>query len=138
MFRFLTFCKVPEAQKNNVLDEAEYKLYKIEADDTETLITKKGISKVVQDIVPGKYKIRETKGPKGYTISDQDLSSGITYKDAGTIVVKFATDDGIIDMPSTGGQGTKASMIGGGVLVAIMAGVLVIANKKKKEKELNK
>ena len=138
MFRFLTFCKVPEAQKNNVLDEAEYKLYKIEADNTETLITKKGISKVVQDIVPGKYKLRKTKAPKGYTLNDKDLIFDITDKDAGTIVVKFATDDGIIDMPSTGGQGTKALMIGGGILVATMAGVLVIANKKKKEKELNK
>lgn len=61
----LTFYKVPEAQKNNVLDEAEYELYKVESDGTETLIdtlvTKDGISKVVQDIMPGEYKLRETK-----------------------------------------------------------------------------
>lgn len=139
---FLTSYKVPEAQKNNVLDGAEYQLYRIESNGTETLIdtliTKDGISKVVQDIIPGNYKLRETKAPKGYTLNDQDLSFEVTDKDGGTIVVKFATDDDIIDMPSTGGRGTKALMIGGGVLIAIMAGVLVIANKKKKEKEINK
>lgn len=137
---FLTSYKVPEAQKDNVLDGAEYKLYKLTEGKEElvaTLITKNGISQVVQDIMPGKYKLKETKAPKGYTLNDKDLIFDITDKDAGTIVAKFATDDSIIDMPSTGGQGTKALMIGGGILVAIMAGVLVVANKKKKE-ELNK
>lgn len=137
---FLTSYKVPEAQKDNVLDGAEYELYKLTEGKEEliaTLITKNGISQVVQDIMPGKYKLKETKAPKGYTLNDKDLIFEITDKDAGTIVAKFATDDSIIDMPSTGGQGTKALMIGGGILVAIMAGALVVANKKKKE-ELNK
>lgn len=136
----LTSYKVPEAQKDNVLDGAEYELYKLTEGKEEliaTLTTKNGISQVVQDIMPGKYKLKETKAPKGYTLNDKDLIFDITDKDAGTIVAKFATDDSIIDMPSTGGQGTKALMIGGGILVAIMAGVLVVANKKKKE-ELNK
>lgn len=135
---FLTSYKVPEAQKDNVLDGAEYELYTIESDGSEklidTLITKDGISKVVQDIMPGKYKLKETKAPKGYVLNDQDLSFEITDKDAGTVVAKFATDDGIIDMPSTGGRGTKALMIGGGLLVIIMAGLLFIANKKKKRR----
>lgn len=137
---FLTSYKVPEAQKDNVLDGAEYKLYKLTEGKEElvaTLITKNGISQVIQDIMPGKYKLKETKAPKGYTLNDKDLIFDITDKDAGTIVAKFATDDGIIDMPSTGGQGTKALMIGGGVLLIAMAGVFALANKKKKE-ELNK
>ncbi|MBM7549603.1 Spy0128 family protein [Peptoniphilus gorbachii] len=136
----LTSYKVPEAQKDSVLDGAEYKLYKLTEGKEElvaTLVTKNGISQVVQDIMPGKYKLKETKAPKGYTLNDKDLIFDITDKDAGTIVAKFATDDGIIDMPSTGGQGTKALMIGGGILVAVMTGALVVANKKKKE-ELNK
>lgn len=135
----LTSYKVPEAQKDSVLDGAEYKLYKLNEGKEElvaTLITKNGISQVIQDIMPGKYKLRETKAPKGYTLNDKDLIFDITDKDAGTIVAKFATDDSIIDMPSTGGQGTKALMIGGGVLLIAMAGVFALANKNKRE--LNK
>lgn len=135
---FVTSYKVPEAQKGNVLDGAEYKLFKIESDGTETfidtLITKSGISQVVQDILPGKYKLKETKAPEGYMLSVEPLEFEITEKDAGTIVAKFATDDKIVDMPSTGGQGTEAFMIGGGILLMTMAGAFYVANRKKEQR----
>lgn len=135
---FVTSYKVPEAQKGNVLDGAEYKLYKSESDGTETFIetltTKDGISQVVQDILPGSYKLKETKAPEGFLLNDKDLEFEITEKDAGTIVAKFATDDKIVDMPSTGGQGTEAFMIGGGILLMTMAGAFYVANKKKEQR----
>lgn len=135
---FVTSYKVPEAQKDKVLDGAEYKLYKIESDGTktfiDTLITKSGISQVVQDILPGKYKLKETKAPEGYLLNAKDLKFEITEKDAGTIVAKFATDNKIVDMPSTGGQGTEAFMIGGGILLMTMAGAFYVANKKKEQR----
>lgn len=131
---FVTSYKVPEAQKGNVLDGAEYKLYKIESDGTETfidtLITKFGVSQVVQDILPGKYKLKETKAPEGYMLSVESLEFEITEQDAGTIVAKFATDE-MIDNPVTGTREAKLFVIGMGTILVIMMGAYVVTNRKR-------
>lgn len=138
--------KISDKDKAKTLDGAEYDIYKINSDGTETKVTsiktENGISNLVENLVPGKYKLKETKAPKGYLAASKDLEFEITKEDAGKALVKFASgeDNGaggkIMEMPSTGGQGTKALMIGGGVLLIVMAGVFVLANIKKKE--LNK
>lgn len=138
--------KISDNDKAKTLDGAEYDIYKINSDGTETKVTsiktENGISNLVENLLPGKYKLKETKAPKGYLAVSKDLEFEITKEDAGKALVKFASgeDNGaggkIMEMPSTGGQGTKAFMIGGGVLLIVMAGVFVLANIKKKE--LNK
>ena len=136
--------KISDKDKAKTLDGAEYDIYKINSDGTETKVTstktENGISNLVENLVPGKYKLKETKAPKGHFASKEDVVFEIEEKDAGNAIVKFVsnTEDGtkITNMPSTGGQGTKALMIGGGALLIAMAGVFALANKKKKE--LNK
>lgn len=56
----------------------------------------------------------------------------ITEADAGTVIAKFATDEGLEDLPSTGGTGTKALMATGGVLIVVMGSLLYVANKKRR------
>lgn len=139
---------VSEKDKSKTLDGAEYDIYQINGDGTETKIshvrTENGISNLVENLTPGKYKLVETKAPEGYFAASKDLEFEITKEDAGKALVKFVSSgdensgsgNEIMEMPSTGGQGTKALMIGGGILLIVMAGLFVIANKKKKE--LNK
>ncbi|MDU7114174.1 MAG: SpaA isopeptide-forming pilin-related protein, partial [Peptoniphilus harei] len=138
--------KISDKDKAKTIDGAEYDIYKINSDGTETKVTsiktENGISNLVENLVPGKYKLKETKSPEGYFTTSKDIEFEITKEDAGKALVKFVSgeDNGaggkIMEMPSTGGQGTKALMIGGGALLIVMAGVFVLANKKKKE--LNK
>lgn len=136
--------KISDNDKAKTIDGAEYDIYKINSDGTETKVTsiktENGISNLVENLVHGKYKLKETKAPKGHFASKEDVVFEIEEKDAGNALVKFvsSTEGGtkITSMPSTGGQGTKALMIGGGVLLIAMAGVFALANKKKKE--LNK
>ena len=126
--------KIPKDKLNNTLDGAEFKIYKLEEGKEtliKTVVTKDGITPTIDGLTLGKYKIKETKAPKGYLISKSDLEFEITNKDLGDSIVKFVADESIVDMPSTGGQGTKAFVIGGGILIAVMMGVVLTAKKKK-------
>ena len=136
---FLVGYKVPQDKIDLTLNGAEYELYKINEDNTQTLVTtlvtENGISKVVNDLTSGDYILKETKAPQGYLFGE-DIKFSITDKEAGTIIAKFATDKGLVDMPSTGGRGTKALMIGGGTLLIVMACLFILARKKKDKQKI--
>lgn len=136
--------KIADKDKNKVVNGAEYTLYYV-ADNGEEqemfpIKIENDISEPFEGLEPGKYKLVETKAPEGYFASKESIIFELKEEEMGKALVKFisTTDSGaeIADMPSTGGQGTKALMIGGGVLLVVMASVFVLANKKKKE--LNK
>lgn len=131
----VTGYKVPEDKLSDTLDGAVYELYKVDGEEETlagTLTTENGISNIVEDLLAGTYKLVEVTAPDGHYISDEDMTFEITEADAGTVIAKFATDEGLEDLPSTGGRGTKALMATGGVLIVVMGSLLYVANKKRR------
>ena len=95
------------------------------------------------EIKYGTYKLKETKAPEGYMISEEEHT--IVYDKSGVWVDgKLATEaDGVItikvgnmplyELPSTGGFGSSLYTLSG---AALMLGSSLIAYKKKREEEL--
>lgn len=128
--------KVPEDKLSDTLDGAEFKLYRLDSGKEvliDTLTTKNGITAKIDGLLAGKYKIVETKAPKGYYVAKGPVEFEITDKDAGKLIAKFINDEGIEDLPSTGGRGTKIFIGTGITLLGLMVGAMYVANKKKKQ-----
>lgn len=95
------------------------------------------------EIKYGTYKLKETKAPEGYMISEEEYT--IVYDKSGVWVDgKLATEaNGVItikvgnmplyELPSTGGFGSSLYTLSG---AALMLGSSLIAYKKKREEEL--
>ena len=85
---------------------------------------------VIDGLDAGTYILTETKAPDGYVKSDTPLNIVIPNDaDSENVVnVKFANSQ----IPHTGGSGTLMFTIGGVVIIA-MAGVLLLASRKKKK-----
>lgn len=85
---------------------------------------------VIDGLDAGTYVLTETEAPDGYVKSDTPLTIVIP-NDANSenvVNVKFANSQ----IPHTGGTGTLMFTIGGVVIIA-MAGVLLLASRKKKK-----
>ena len=146
----LNLIKVEKNNKENLLKNAEFALYT--ANDNYTyeesnLVTneiKTGSDgrATVNGLVPGKYVLKETKAPDGYSLSANVWQVLVKYdqsKDDLSVEVKLngvpvekSKKDGaflienikLYSLPSTGGSGIYWYMIGGMVLMSAAAWIL--------------
>ena len=140
----LNLIKVEKNNKENLLKNAEFALYTANDDYTyeeSNLVT--GSIKTdsdgratVNELVPGKYVLKETKAPDGYSLSANVWH--VMVKDDQSVEVKLnevavdKSDDGaflienikLYSLPSTGGSGIYWYMIGGMVLMSAAAWIL--------------
>ena len=140
----LNLIKVEKNNEKNLLKNAEFALYT--ANDNYTyeesnrvtgnIKTDSNGRATVNELVPGKYVLKETKAPDGYSLSanvwqvlvNDDQSVEVTLN--GVPVEK--SDDGaffienikLYSLPSTGGSGIYWYMIGGMVLMSAAAWIL--------------
>lgn len=145
----LNLIKVEKNNKENLLENAEFALYT--ANDNYTyekinLVTNKIKTgpdgrATVNGLVPGKYVLKETKAPDGYSLSANVWQVLVKYdqsKDDLSVEVKLngvpveKSKDGaflienikLYSLPSTGGSGIYWYMIGGMVLMSAAAWIL--------------
>ena len=140
----LNLIKVEKNNKENLLKNAEFALYT--ANDNYTyeesnLVTneiKTGSDgrATVNGLVPGKYVLKETKAPDGYSLSANVWQ--VLVNDDQSVEVQLngvpvdKSDDGaffienikLYSLPSTGGSGIYWYMIGGMVLMSTAAWIL--------------
>ena len=139
----LNLIKVEKNNEKNLLKNAEFALYT--ANDNYTyeesnLVTNKIKTgsdgrATVNGLVPGKYVLKETKAPEGYSLSANVWQ--VLVKDDQSVEVrlngyKVDTEDGaffienikLYSLPSTGGSGIYWYMISGMVLMSTAAWIL--------------
>ena len=140
----LNLIKVEKNNRKNLLENAEFALYT--ANDKYTYEESKLVTKIktgsdgratVNGLVPGKYVLKETKAPDGYSLSanvwqvlvNDNLS--VEVKLNGEPVEKSKKDGAfyienikLYSLPSTGGSGIYWYMIGGMVLMSAAAWIL--------------
>ena len=140
----LNLIKVEKNNKEHLLKNAEFALYTANDDYTyeeSNLVT--GDIKTdsngratVNELVPGKYVLKETKAPDGYSLSANVWQ--VLVRDDQSVEVKLngvdvdKSDDGaffienikLYSLPSTGGSGIYWYMIGGMVLMSAAAWIL--------------
>ena len=140
----LNLIKVEKNNEKNLLKNAEFALYT--ANDNYTyeesnrvtgnIKTDSNGRATVNGLVPGKYVLKETKAPDGYSLSANVWQ--VLVKDDQSVEVKLngddvaESDDGaffienikLYSLPSTGGSGIYWYMIGGMVLMSAAAWIL--------------
>lgn len=140
----LNLIKIEKNNKENLLKNAEFALYR--ANDNYTyeesnLVTNKiktgsNGRATVNGLVPGKYVLKETKAPEGYSLSANVWQ--VLVRDNQSVEVTLngvpveKSDDGafvienikLYSLPSTGGSGIYWYMIGGMVLMSAAAWIL--------------
>lgn len=116
---------------------------------TTTVENKKG-KLVFKGLKAGTYTLTETKSPSGYSLAKNPITIVITAKEDGSLadatvdgisVKNNMTEDGVVpvglqnksgfNLPATGGMGTYLFTIGGLVIMA-GAALLLIASKKRR------
>ena len=140
----LNLIKVEKNNKEHLLKNAKFALYTANDDYTyeeSNLVTDKIKTgsygrATVNELVPGKYVLKETKAPDGYSLSANVWQ--VLVKDDQSVEVKLngddvaESDDGaffienikLYSLPSTGGSGIYWYMIGGMVLMSAAAWIL--------------
>lgn len=140
----LNLIKVEKNNKEHLLKNAEFALYTANDDYTYeesnlvtgNIKTDSNGRATVNELVPGKYVLKETKAPEGYSLSANVWQ--VLVKDDQSVEVKLngddvaESDDGaffienikLYSLPSTGGSGIYWYMIGGMVLMSAAAWIL--------------
>ena len=144
----LNLIKVEKNNKENLLKNAKFALYTANDDYTykeSNLVT--GDIKTdsdgratVNELVPGKYVLKETKAPDGYSLSanvwhvlvndDQSVEVKLNVNGVDVDVDKnndevfYIENIKLYSLPSTGGSGIYWYMIGGMVLMSAAAWIL--------------
>lgn len=86
---------------------------------------------VFQNLKPGTYTLTETAAPAGYELPEESITVTLDGTAVNYEVTKTVTNSAIYELPSTGGSGIYLHVISGVLLM--MAGTLMIYNKKRKE-----
>ena len=140
----LNLIKVEKNNKENFLRNAEFALYTANDNYTyeksnlviEKITTGPDGRATVNGLVPGKYVLKETKAPDGYSLSSNVWQ--VLVNDDQSVEVKLngvdvdKSNDGaffienikLYSLPSTGGSGIYWYMIGGMVLMSAAAWIL--------------
>ena len=140
----LNLIKVEKNNKEHLLKNAEFALYTAKDNFTyeesnlvtDNIKTDSNGRATVNELVPGKYVLKETKAPDGYSLSANVWQ--VLVKDDQSVEVKLngddvaESDDGaffienikLYSLPSTGGSGIYWYMIGGMVLMSAAAWIL--------------
>lgn len=114
------------------------------ADAVETLVTVTGGKLYIEGLKAGTYYLKETKAPTGgykvpsssfeITIADDDNDGNVNDAESAYVAQVIENTTGYT-LPSTGGMGTVMFTVGGIVLVALGAGMIVVLRKKSKTAE---
>lgn len=140
----LNLIKVEKNNEKNLLKNAEFALYTAKDNFTyeesnlvtDNIKTDSNGRATVNELVPGKYVLKETKAPDGYSLSANVWQ--VLVNDDQSVEVKLngddvaESDDGaffienikLYSLPSTGGSGIYWYMIGGMVLMSAAAWIL--------------
>ena len=140
----LNLIKVEKNNKEHLLKNAEFALYTANDDYTYeesnlvtgNIKTDSNGRATVNELVPGKYVLKETKAPDGYSLSANVWQ--VLVNDNQSVEVKLnrvdvdKSNDGaffienikLYSLPSTGGSGIYWYMIGGMVLMSAAAWIL--------------
>lgn len=154
----LVLLKYGDGDLNNVLENAEFVLYKDgeevpltftkqkdgkykyapDAEDASaTLVTDKNGMIWVEGLDVGSYHFEETKAPKGYSINTDGKTLTLTVE--GDVATAKLYNEGDLNdtklnaLPSTGGIGTTIFTIGGCAIMIVAAG-LFFATRRKTQK----
>ena len=140
----LNLIKVEKNNKEHLLKNAEFALYTAKDNFTyeesnlvtDNIKTDSNGRATVNELVPGKYVLKETKAPDGYSLSANVWQ--VLVKDDQSVEVQLnevpvdKSDDGaffienikLYSLPSTGGSGIYWYMISGMVLMSTAAWIL--------------
>ena len=140
----LNLIKVEKNNEKNLLKNAEFALYTAKDNFTyeesnlvtDNIKTDSNGRATVNELVPGKYVLKETKAPDGYSLSANVWQ--VLVKDDQSVEVQLnevpvdKSDDGaffienikLYSLPSTGGSGIYWYMISGMVLMSTAAWIL--------------
>ncbi|MBO5476401.1 MAG: MucBP domain-containing protein, partial [Clostridia bacterium] len=133
----VTVTKVDKADETKLLSDAIFKLEKLD-DDGNVDTTFAAIEKTTDstgvieftDLLVGKYRVTETKAPKGYELSNEPIDIEIT-KENKEVNIK-ATDRLKLILPETGGINYTIVISGIGLAVMLVS-VLLIKFRSTKE-----
>ena len=140
----ITITKVDSKDNSKLLKDAEFKLQKKDEQNNEfndvpngTVRTDDRGKAVFDNLEPGTYKIIETKAPKGYILSADEITVDIGIGEHKTFeVTQQINNTQIYKLPSAGGPGIYGFTISG---VAILAtALLLFINNKRREEEAEK
>ncbi|MDO4363741.1 MAG: SpaH/EbpB family LPXTG-anchored major pilin [Clostridia bacterium] len=114
------------------------------ADAVDTLVTVTSGKLYIEGLKAGTYYLKETKAPTGgykvplsafeITIADDDNDGNVNDAESAYVAQVIENTTGYT-LPSTGGMGTVMFTVGGIVLVALGAGMIVVLRKKSKTAE---
>lgn len=135
----LNLIKVEKNNEKNLLKNAEFALYT--ANDNYTyeesnrvtgnIKTDSNGRATVNGLVPGKYVLKETKAPEGYSINVDGASATIKEsKDKNVTVPTSLKDTKLSALPSTGGIGTTIFTIAGCLIMVTAAGLFFASRKR--------
>ena len=156
----ITLTKVDEDEDGEILEGAEFQVYKdavaddnsplyfvkisdgvyrqaLSADEegaTQTVVATKGTVQV-KGLDEGTYNFKETKAPKGYSLVDTPKEVVVEANDSANVTLGVTepinfVNTKLANLPATGGIGTYIFTIAGIIIMAAAAGFFFVSRRK--------